>query len=713
MFCRNFLAVALMTIVTVSVDVARTAANAASGPQIVSPIDETQNVALRGSTPPAVSQASDLGRVPDSTAFPGLELALRRPAAQERALENLMRDQLNPKSPRFHHWLKADAFGRKFGVAVSDIGRIEGWLRLHGFRIVAVSKSRMRISFAGTAGTIGEAFHTEIHRVRIGGADHITNMSDPQIPAALAPAIAGVAWLNDFRPKPQYTGAQKCQPYDNQGVADSTCYWIVPADLRTIYNFPASTYDGTGQTIVLMEDSPPCCTSDPSQDWCSFRTTFFPSATCPGQLFSVQNPISASSGQQCLPPGGLAGESAIDPQWASAAAPGANIVIATCRDNSATTPGYLIALENWIDLYSGQIISISFGFCEASLGAGGNAVLNSAYQQADAEGFSVFAAAGDGGAAGCDYTVGNKEATQGITESGYATSPYVVAVGGTTFADWALHATGTYWSTQNGLGYGSAQSYIPEIAWNSTCGNPLLAGYYTGSELTYGPTGFCNNAQYNGNFLVLKAGSGGPSSIYTKPSWQSGILGNPGDNARDVPDISIVAGGAEWGHPLVYCDSSPTTKKACTSSGPSSWFYSNGTSFSAPIIAGVQALINQRVGRAVGDPVQTYYALARGEYGQTGNPGCVPVNVTAGNNCVFYDVSALNAAGDSANVVPCVKNQGQAIDCFLDGAKYGVLSTDNNSYQPAYVSQTGWDFTSGVGSPNVTNLINAWPVPSH
>ncbi|HEX4079703.1 MAG TPA: hypothetical protein VHX61_12615 [Rhizomicrobium sp.] len=208
-----------------------------------------------------------------------------------------------------------------------------------------------------------------------------------------------------------------------------------------------------------------------------------------------------------------------------------------------------------------QIISMSFGFCEASLGLGGNQILYDTYQQAAAEGFSVFVAAGDGGAAGCDYTDGNTYATDGISISGYASTPFTVAVGGTTFGDWLLGDPGYYWKSSNGKYYESAKSYIPEIPWNSSCGNYLLAVYYAFTR-TYGSSGFCSSEFQTGALLRFMAGSGGPSACalaapqgsgcagYGKPGWQNGILGNPGDQVRDVPDVSIIAGGAEWGQQL-------------------------------------------------------------------------------------------------------------------------------------------------------------------
>jgi subtilase family serine protease len=724
-----FLRISLLVLLAVPglIDPAWAAEATVSAPQIVSRIDEAQRVTLQGNTPPQARPENDLGRVPDSLPLPGLQLALRRPALQERLVEKLIRDQLDRKSTRYHRWISADEYGWKFGVAIQDVNRIVSWLGAHGFTVKNVSRSRMRIDFSGTAGEVREAFHTEIHRLHVHGEDHIANMDDPQIPAAVAPAVAGIAWLNDFRPKPQYTRPppDKCQPFDRNTnwASDNKCYWVVPADLWKIYNFPTSSYDGTGQIIAVMEDADPSS----SQDWCDFRAEFFGETTCKTGLFNEVHPNCNDPGPN--PP---ALEVLIDPQWASAAAPGALINLTSCQDNG-TNWGYLIALQNLVDSNPPlpQIISMSYGFCEASLGLGGMSLLDATYQQADAEGFSVFVAAGDAGAAVCDWASGYGYATQGIAVSGYASSPYVVAVGGTTFADWALGAIpNPYWGSNGNL-WRSALSYIPEIPWNSSCGNWLLALFYNFKQ-TYGQKQFCNSEFPPGmdTFNVVLAGSGGPSACaipvngptgcagYPKPSWQSGILGNPADGVRDVPDVSIIAGGGEWGHFLVYCNS-PNNGR-CTANTPHNFAPGGGTSFSAPIFAGIQALINQRVGEnggnsAVGNPNPNYYTFAKSEFGQNGNTNCLSTHAAAGNSCIFYDITYLNSHDDSTIVVPCELSNGVSNNnCYFpDAAPVGVLSTDKSNYAPAYAihSQFGWDFTTGIGSPNVTNLVNAWPVP--
>src|SRR6202012_1255670 len=105
------------------------------------------------------------------------------------------------------------------------------------------------------------------------------------------------------------------------------------------------------------------------------------------------------------------------------------------------------------------IISLSYGVCEAENGASANASTNALYQQAVAEGISVFVAAGDEGAASCD--AGQSAATHGIGVGGTASTPYNVAVGGTDFSDVLNGTSATYWSQTNSPTYGSALSYIP------------------------------------------------------------------------------------------------------------------------------------------------------------------------------------------------------------------------------------------------------------
>ena len=98
----------------------------------------------------------------------------------------------------------------------------------------------------------------------------------------------------------------------------------------------------------------------------------------------------------------------------------------------------------------------------------------------------------------------------------------------------------------------------------------------------------------------------------------------------------------------------------CTGS-VSGWSASGGTSFTAPIFAGIQALVNQYTGSAQGLPNYVYYKIAAAEYGASGNSGCNSSNGNAVNtSCIFYDVTL---GDDNA---PCkADTNGRLYNCYL------------------------------------------------
>lgn len=524
------------------------------------------------------------------------------------------------------------------------------------------------------------------------GEDHLANVSNPRIPAALAGVVMGIVSLNDFRPHPM----NKPRPAYTFTASGSTYYAVTPPDLATIYDFnPLFTagITGTGQAIVVIEDTNVYSTTD----WTTFRSTFGLSKYTSG-TFTQIHPGS------CANPGVVAGndgEAILDAEYASAAAPNAAIELASCAD-TRTTFGGLIALQNLINA-SGPppaIVSISYGECEAENGASANASYNQTYKQAAAEGVSVFVSSGDEGAASCDADRAN--ATHGIGVSGFASTPYNVAVGGTDFSDSYSGTNSTYWNSSNTSTYGSAKSYIPEIPWNDSCASTLIASI-EGYSTTYGSSGFCNSSTGRADFLTTASGSGGPSGCatgspstsgvvsgscagYAKPSWQSSVAGIPNDGVRDIPDVSLFAANGVWGHYFVFCWSDKRNGGAACAGAPSTWSGAGGTSFSSPIWAGIQGLVNQKTGARQGLPTPTYYALAAAQYGGS-NP-----------TVIFHDVTL----GDMD--VNCTGTH----NCYKPSGTYGVLSTSNSSYSKAYGTSSGWDFATGIGTVDVANLVNNW-----
>jgi hypothetical protein len=125
-------------------------------------------------------------------------------------------------------------------------------------------------------------------------------------------------------------------------------------------------------------------------------------------------------------------------------------------------------------------------------------------------------------------------------------------------------------------------------------------------------------------------------------------------------------------------------------------------------MAAIQALVVQHKGSLQGNPNPRYYALANAEYGPNGSAACDSAKGNGvSSSCIFYDVTL----GD--NLADCqADNTGTSkspvftlFNCYLPSGNVGVLSTSNSAYQPAYLTGTGWDFGSGIGSVNAYNLV--------
>ena len=687
---------------------ANQAGSSAVAPRIIAAVDETKMVTLTGSTHRLARPQYDQGAVEDSMPMEHMLLQLRRSPEQEAALKHTIDELQDPHSGKYHQWLTADEMGTKYGPAQEDIETVTQWLSLHGFAVNTVHKNGLTIDVSGTAGQVREAFHTEIHKYVVNGKQHIANASDPQIPAAMAPVVAGFVALHNFMPKPALTKPVNALTFPCNGCPDGfdgqVQYDEAPGDLATIYNVTPlykakKPITGKGQTVVVLED-----TDINPADVATFRKSFGLSSYA--GTFTQIHP-----GTGCTDPGMniSEGEAALDAEWAGAVAPDAAVELASCADTT-TAFGPFIAAQNLLDLkMPPPILSLSYLECEADNGPGttleGNAFVNDLWQQAALEGVSVFVAAGDNGAAGCDNFDTAPYATTGIAANALASTPYDVAAGGTDFLDTSENSLSTYWSTTNNSSGGSAKSYIPEMPWNDSCASSVLFGFLGAKDAA----SFCNSAT-GANFLNIVAGSGAPSFVYAKPSWQTAIIGIPNDGKRDLPDVSLFASNGFWQHAIVYCMSDTAQGGyPCDFTKPVNTFFNSagGTSFTAPQLASIQALINQKAGAPQGNPDPILYDLARLEYGSASDPNTSQLkacNSNLGNgvasSCIFNDVTSGN------NTVPCYGTN----DCYGSTLNdYGILSKSDTKFLQAYPTKTGWDFATGLGSINVTNLVNAWP----
>lgn len=690
---------------------------------ITEPIDESKLVTLRGNTrPEARNPANDRGRVDDSFPMAHMLLQLRRPLELEQEFEAFI-DQLTDKtSPNFRHWLMPAEQGVLYGPAQSDLDTIEAWLESHGFTVNYVYANGMVMDVSGTAGEIRETFHTEIHNLYVRGESHYANMSDPKIPAALAPIIVGFVSMHNF--KPQAMNKPRID-YTFAGCGGETCYSLAPADFQVIYNLDPLYrlgLTGTGQTIVVVEDSDTYGT-----DVATYRSTFLSNYS--GTVTTVH----PSGSNSCTDPGTNAddAETDIDAEVASAIAPNATIEVASCTDT--TTFGGLLAVENLLSSATPPaIISMSYGECEAVNGVASNAAFNSAFQTGAAAGVSIFVSAGDSGPSSCAplFTNGSDYAYPGVGVTGWGDTVYNVAMGGTDFEDTYNAAEGspltpvsTYWNSGNtSTTDSSAKSYIPEIPWNDSCAGYLLYNY-VGDASGYGSTGLCSSSTYRST----AAGSGGPSGCatggggtdqasyavidgtcagYAKPSWQSGIFGNPADGVRDVPDVSLFAANGLWGHYVTICFSDKGNGGKSCAGAPSTWTGFGGTSVAAPAMASIQALVDEEWGIRAGNPNPTYYSIAQTEFGSAGNTACYSINQPPprglATSCVFYDITQ----GDT--VVDCRysgTNDADGVGCYLPSGTTGALSTQALTTGTVITAGSGYTTapTCTIGAPSNLN----------
>ena len=318
-----------------------------------------------------------------------MQLVLTRGSQQQSALKTLLDTQQDRSSPNFHKWLTPAEFGQQFGVADQDIQVITSWLESHGLQVNHVSNGKTIVQFSGTAAQVLETFHTEIHRFMVNGEEHWANASDPQIPQALGSVVAGVAKLDNFRAKSmvQLSGAW---PQFNQSGGNHA---LTPADYAVIYNINPlykAGINGTGVTIGLLGVAP-----IRMQDIADFRKAF----SLPKNPPQVVVNGSAPDYFQAISPD-TALEGTLDVSWAGAVAPNATIKFITSAFTDTSDP-LMLSEEYAVDNNVADIVSESFGGCEADMTPAFTQFITSIREQAAAQGITYLVSSGDQGPYTC------------------------------------------------------------------------------------------------------------------------------------------------------------------------------------------------------------------------------------------------------------------------------------------------------------------------
>ena len=620
---------------------------------VVQPVDAARVVALPRTQAAWATAENDLGEVADDLQLSRLTVVLKRSAEQQAAFEDFLKRQQDPSSPNFHHWLTPIEVGEMFGASDHDIGAVSEWLQSQGLHVDAVANSRVRIDFSGSAAQVGAAFASRLHSYAVKDEQRIAPAGAPQIPAALAPVVQSVFGLTtaNERPMRRAATAQTSEPTPSaSSCTGNVCtHYIWPADFATIYDLNPlyqQSINGSGQTIAIIgrarvylpdienfQAHAALTTKDPV-------IVVAPNGVDPGPALSTGGTPATVADQ---------GEATLDVTRATSVAPGAATYLVV-SGNSPSVSGLAAASIYVVDVnpMSAQIMSISFGLCEAHAGLAYVDFYDSLFSQAAAEGISVFVSSADSGAAGCDSSFVMPPANQFASTNAFCSSSYVTCVGGTQFADTAN--PDAYWRMTNTAALESALGYIPEGAWNEPLdskGNPEPA-----------------------------ATGGGVSMFIPTPPWQTGP-GVPGTLGRYTPDVSFSASSHD---PYFSCFAAGGATCVADAMGHYLFSGESGTSASAPSMAGIAALLNQKMGGAQGNLNPGLYALA-----------------AAPGNTVFHDVTVSSSGVSGCDVT---------IPSLCNNSTPGPLGSP--SAFSGYLVGPGYDEATGLGSIDVANLLAQW-----
>lgn len=685
---------AVLTLFAAPLPAQNTAATVPS--RLTQPIDESVRVTLHGYIAPQANPANDRGAAPDSMPLERLHLFLKRSPAQEADLQQLVSQMHTPGSANYHKWLTPTQFGQQFGPTDQDIATVESWLSSHGFEVTGVKPGKQVIEFNGNVAELRDAFHAQIHRYQVNGNIHYATATEPDIPAALAPVVAGFASLNDFQPHTftHVLGTASYNPKTDRatpnwtyGNSSGISFVVAPGDFAVQYDLPTSTTEqGQGETIAILDFA------NVNMDLVKqFRSMFgLPTNNLPQVIIDGNDPgidgINNPDG-----PNYASIESYLDVEWAGAIAPQATIDLVVAAD-TALESGGLLAAEDAVYSNLAPIISssIDVGGCEQTAGEL-NAFMSSLWEEAAAQGQTVVVAAGDSGSAGCDNENTEEYAVNGLGVNSWASTPYNVAVGGTDFyysgyQNLTLQDLATYWGTSPTQDpETSLLKPIPEQPWNdSQYGlDAVNINSTTYTNIVGGSGGASSSAVCADNDWDADTGECDSTlSGYPKPAWQTGT-GTQTDKVRDIPDVSLFAAdGLNYSYyPICASDGDCQTP-----SGSNLYQITGvgGTSAAAPAFAAIMALVDQKYGPQ-GQADFVLYPL-KNQY-----PAAFH-DITNGTNSVPCEISTADCISVSSPIV-------------LSGITEGQLGTGTT---PDYNAAAGFSLATGLGSVDANVLINDW-----
>jgi hypothetical protein len=597
------------------------AASAAGGPPRMAPVQAAPRV-------PVGARAA--GAVPASAKVSGAVVLKPRDNA---ALVQFIADVTDASSPLFHQYLPAGAFASRFGPTRSAINAVTAQLKADGLRVGGVSSDGLVVHFSGTSAQVGAAFHTglESYRLRDGATGRATT-SAISLPSSIAGSVLAVVGLNDLV-QAQPLGILRAPASDRGKIHPAgTANFSHPAGspnacpsaTAAARAFGGLTDDqiahaygafglygsgdlGAGQHIAIYELEPFL-----RSDVKTFDTCYFGASRAASMLKRL-HVIPVDGGQ---PTGPGSGEANLDVEDISALAPEATIDVYEGPSPGTDGTDY-DPVDNYvaiIDADQDQVVSTSWGLCEQAIEAGQPGLQqaeNALFEQAAAQGQSVFGAAGDNGSDDCNtFETSTPVAGQNpVSVDDPGSQPYVVSVGGTTIDDASQPPLEHVWNdgAEGGGGGGGISQSWAMPAWQREATVPGIA--------RPGSADYTNAASVEKSFG------------YPQNFCQSTVPGaNASTPCRTVPDVSSQAD--EYTGAITVYDVSE-----------GGWTTIGGTSSATPIWAAMLALVNASSTCAshpvtrggVGFVSPLLYAVASdpGAYDASFN------DITTGNNDIY------------------------------------------------------------------------------
>lgn len=458
-----------------------------------------------------VSGLTDLGPTPAGTPLTvTVSLALRNRGALQQSIAA-------------HRAISPAQFEASYSPTPAQAAAVTQYLESEGFARPAVASNRLLVTATGTAGDAEKAFDTALSDFSYAGRTAVANLSPARVPAPLAGTVVSVLGLN-------------------------TLGRMVP--LATTATNPASscTLPGVGYP----------CSYNPQGFWAAYDAGSAPTGSstpvaifAEGALSQVVSDLRTEEAANGLPQVALSivptGPSStdtsgidewdLDTQYSTGMA-GDVSQLYLYDATSLNDPDITAEFNAFAGQDRAKAGSASFGECEFQAYLDGSMQADDqAFAEAAAQGQTVFASAGDTGGF-CPVGAAVNGVPAGAPDVNYpASSPYVVAVGGTTLVT------------------NPSGGYSDELAW--------------------------------------LAGGGGPSGFESQPAWQSGVA--PVPSVRNVPDVAMDADPNSGAN--VYVDGSPVTVGGTSLSSPLSlgvWARvesagGNGIGFASPLLYGARS----------------------------------------------------------------------------------------------------------------------------